>query len=520
MPGVLFPAVRKEGRPEMKYCFAHRFPFAVFWAGVSVLYTFFPLHLFCRSTAVVCETALRPLPEVFTQWLESDALRHASVGLEVAVLNPDATAHIMYSYRPHRMLVPASTMKLVTTAAALRICGGEAVVETEVGIAGSVNLSAGCLEGDIVLCGHGDATLASVYDDRSPTAFADSIVAVLKRMGVKNITGRVIGDGSRLADPAVAPGWTWEDLGNYYAAGLYGLNYAANTYSVILDTSGSGRRPEILRIEPFVEGLTVENRLSSEACAFDSAYLYGMPRCGRRILEGAVPHGGRTFSVKGDIPDPPLFAAQEVTAALRKAGITVQGSPASDGTLQRADSGVPVVTRKIYVYRSAPLRTIARHTNVSSQNLLAEMLLRQIALKRGAASQHAALQAVTAFWHDRGLDVSGLQMYDGCGLSPYDRLTARFLTGLLAVARSDENFWTSLSVAGRTGTVRNFLAGTRLAGKARLKTGTTKQVLAYSGYVEGSDGRTYLFTLIVNNYKGKTAPLRRQTEALMLQLIP
>lgn len=504
----------------MRFRFPHGRFFALFLAEMT---TFFPFIIFSavgRSEAVIREGGARPLPVSFMQWLESDALRHASVGLDVAFLHPDGTAEILYSYRPHCMLTPASTMKLVTTAAALQICGGGAVVKTEVGITGKVDAAAGCLEGDIILRGHGDATLASVYDTRPATVFADSIISVLKRMGVKRVAGRVIGDGSLLADPAVSPGWTWEDLGNYYAAGLFGLNYAANTYSVILDTSRPGRQPQVVAIEPFVAGLTVENRLSPFPCAFDSAYLYGIPRCGRRILEGAVPHSARTFSVKGDIPDPPLFAAQEVTAALHKAGIAVREAPASDGTLFRAGSALPSTVRVIYTHSSAPLRTIAFHTNVRSQNLLAEMLLRQIALRRGDNAQTAALQAVAAYWNDCGLDVSGLQMYDGCGLSPYDRLTARFLTGLLAASRADEDFWASLPVAGRSGTVRNFLSDTRLAGKARLKTGTTKQVLAYSGYVEGTDGRTYLFTLIINNYHGLAAPLRKQIEALMLQLIP
>jgi len=504
----------------MKYRFSHGRFVVLFGTGMAAIFSFFASPAVGRSEIVVREETSRTLPAFFTRWLESDALRHASVGLDVAVLKSGGIAEVLYSHHPSLMLTPASTMKLVTTAAALQICGGETVVKTEVGITGEVDSLDGCLKGDIVLRGYGDATLASAYDDRAATAFADSIVAVLKCMGVTRVTGRVVGDGSFLADPAVSPGWTWEDLGNYYAAGLFGLNYAANTYSIELDTSRPGRQPQIVKIEPFVDGLTVENRLSSVSCAFDSAYLYGMPRCGRRILEGAVPQRARTFSIKGDIPDPPLFAAQEITNALRKVGITVQGAPASDGTLFRAGSGVPVVTRLIYVYRSAPLRTIVYHTNVRSQNLLAEMLLRQTALHRGANTQAAALQTVLAFWSDRGLDVSGLQMYDGCGLSPYDRLTARFLTRLLAVSWADPDFRASLPIAGRTGTVRNFLTGTRLAGKARLKTGTTKQVLAYSGYVEGSDGRTYLFTLIINNYHGKSAPLRRQVETLMLQLIP
>lgn len=504
----------------MKFRFTYSRFFVLFWAGMTVFFPFFVFQAAGRSGVTVREESSRPLPAYFLQWLGSDALRHASVGLDVAVLHPGGTVEILYSHQPHCLLTPASTMKLVTTSAALRICGGGAEVKTEVGITGKVNTASGCLEGDIVLRGYGDATLASVYDERPATAFADSVVAVLRRMGVRCVAGRIVGDGSLLPDPAVSPGWTWEDLGNYYAAGLFGLNYAVNTYSVILDTSRPNCQPQVISIEPFVAGLTVENRLSSVPCTFDSAYLYGMPRCGRRILDGAVPHGERTFSVKGDIPDPPLFAAQQITAALEKAGIAVQGAPASDGTLLDAGSDVPVSVRTIYIHRSAPLRTIARYTNVVSQNLLAEMLLRQIALSRGEASQRAALQAVTAYWGDRGLDVSGLQMYDGCGLSPYDRLTARFLTSLLAVSQADEDFRASLPVAGRSGTVRNFLAGTRLAGKAQLKTGTTKQVLAYSGYMEGSDGRTYIFTLIVNNYSGRAASLRKQVESLVLRLIP
>jgi D-alanyl-D-alanine carboxypeptidase/D-alanyl-D-alanine-endopeptidase (penicillin-binding protein 4) len=465
--------------------------------------------------------------------LQAPQLRAATVAVEVVRLTSPsqrtngATSTVLCQYDSQRAVLPASTLKLVTTASALRLCGSERRVATEVYAAGTIS-AAGVLCGDLVVRGYGDATLASVYDSRPERTFVDSVIVALRRAGIRSVAGRVIGDANDLRADAVAPDWTWEDMGNYYAAGLYGLNYAANTYTLVLDTSHPGSQPRVLRTEPEIPGLEIDNRLSTASVSRDSAYLYGAPGEMRRTLTGAVPQRSATFTVKGDHPDPPLMAATELRRALQRAGIAVKGTAESDRTLSPAV--VPTSSLPIYTHWSAPLSRIARQTNLHSQNLLAEMLLRQIALQQESAlgttttssislgsnstaglRSDASLRArdlIAAYWRNQGLDLTGVRLYDGCGLSPNDRLTAHFLVQLLTACADDTAFVQSLPIAGREGTVQSFLRGTSLAGRARLKSGTTKQVVAYAGYLEGTEDSRYALALFVNNYDGKPSDIR------------
>ena len=163
------------------------------------------------------------------------------------------------------------------------------------------------------------------------------------------------------------------------------------------------------------------------------------------------------------------------------------------------------------------LGDVMRETLLQSLNLQAETMLH---LLTPSCRRDSAILAIQHYWMTRGLDMESLVMYDGSGLSPNDRVTAHLVNSLLADMQFDADFRQSLATAGKDGTVRRFLKGTRLEGKAQLKTGTLKNVVAYAGYVNGSDGRTYAVSLFVSNNSCKHAELRKRIEKLLLSLIP
>jgi len=160
---------------------------------------------------------------------------------------------------------------------------------------------------------------------------------------------------------------------------------------------------------------------------------------------------------------------------------------------------------------------VMRETLNESLNLEAETTLH---LLTPSCRLDSGLLAVQEYWRPRGLDLGSLIMYDGCGLSPSDRVTAHFITSLLADMQFDEVFRQSMALVSREGTVRNFLKGTRLEAKGRLKTGTLKSVVAYAGYMKGSDGRTYAVAIFVNNHTCKNREVRKGIEKVLLSLIP
>lgn len=156
-------------------------------------------------------------------------------------------------------------------------------------------------------------------------------------------------------------------------------------------------------------------------------------------------------------------------------------------------------------------------TLAESLNLQAETLLR---LLTPSCRLDSGLLKVQDYWRKRGLDMESLVMYDGCGISPSDRVTAHFINSLLADMQFDAPFRKAMADIAMEGTVREFLKKTRLSGQGQLKTGTLKNVVAYAGYIRGSDGRTYAVTIFVANNTCKHAEVRKEIEKLLLSLIP
>lgn len=163
------------------------------------------------------------------------------------------------------------------------------------------------------------------------------------------------------------------------------------------------------------------------------------------------------------------------------------------------------------------LRDVITETNHESLNLQAETLARML---HPSCSLDSALTAISTYWKGEGLDTDCLWMYDGCGLAPSDRVTARFMVSLLQKMKDDQDFVKSIPVIGQEGTLKRFLRDTRLAGRGRLKSGTLKTAVTYAGYITGSDNRQYEICIMVNNYAGKPSEVRRGMEKVLLSLIP
>jgi len=447
----------------------------------------------------------KPLPVAFTQWLQSENMQAATVALEIRNLK---TGEIVYEHESHRAVIPASVTKLTSTGAALRLLGPDYRVETEVFMTGETDAE-GTLHGDVVIVGHGDALLGSSRSQFARELFLQNVWAALNKAGIRRIQGRIIGDGSAIPAPWVGPGWEWEDFGNWYAPPIAGLNWGDNVFSLIFDTSKKAAKPTLIRTEPEIPGMVIENCLTEEDATHDKSYVYGGPRVSLRTIIGSIPHKNATYTVRASVPDPPAFAARAVERYLYLKGIATAGDTLKAGSRQL-----------LTTYRGESLDYVVNETNTNSNNLLAEMVLHQIALVQADGTRAGGVTAVLDYWKGRGLDMRGVKLYDGCGLSPDTRVTAHFVCDLLADMKDDRAFRASLPVAGKTGTLAMFLKGTRLQGKAHFKTGTLKNVVAYSGYIYADKGEIYAVSFIVNDYAGTSTAVRKKVENLLLLMIP
>jgi D-alanyl-D-alanine carboxypeptidase/D-alanyl-D-alanine-endopeptidase (penicillin-binding protein 4) len=414
-------------------------------------------------------------------------------------------------------LTPASVSKIVTTATALELLGADFRFETSLQYDGV--LENGVLNGNIYIIGGGDPTLGSKYFNGN---FLTEWCNALKLKGIRQITGAIVVDTQIFDNQPLPDGYVWADIGNYYASGTYGLSVFDNILNVFFESGADGTKPKITGISPEIEGLHIENYLISKKNAYDSAWFYGVPYNNKRQVFGAIEANQINFSVKADIPNPPIFLAKIFNNYLNINGISISGK-ISD-TLPR-----PAKTFLLYRHFSPPLSDIIKITNFQSNNMFAEHIFKYLSLKnsiqaemRHAASIAKSIEVVKNYWKSKGLNVSTLYISDGSGLSPHSAVCPQFINDLLVFmykkSKNLQIFLASLPIAGQNGTVRNFLKNTVLDGKAHLKSGSMGRVQCYAGYVV-LDEKNYAVTIMVNNFSGKRKETVKEIEKMILETI-
>lgn len=430
-----------------------------------------------------------------------------------------ATGRSVAAHNREIAAIPASVQKLITTAVAFDVLGADHRFRTRLMMTGEVD-AAGVLNGDVHLVGGGDPSLGSPYLEGVPRlpALLDRWRAALTKAGVRRINGRVIGRGTYFGTDGAAPGWPWSDLGNYYGSGAYGLNVHENFYFLDLLQRGQlGTTPPVQGTRPEIPGLQLTNELrSAERGSGDQAYIYGAPFGYDNYVRGTIPVGSGRFTIKGAIPDPPLFAAQALRRHLIDNGLPVALPAASAARLGADASGGRILDE----YLSPPLTELAGRVNLRSNNLYAEALLRAVNKARGVPTAELATTTVVTDWLEaRGLPLTAVRLEDGSGLATRNFFPAAFMTAFLRDQAGNKRWRATLPVAGRSGSMRRFLAGTAADGRLAAKSGSLGAVRAYAGYADRPDGRRLAYHLAVNNFTGESKDLRARMHRLLLALV-
>lgn len=456
------------------------------------------------------------------EWVKDPELKHAGISISVKKLGQ---AGNLAEYQPDLSLIPASTLKVLTTASGLAILGKNYRFSTEIQYDGSIDAS-GQLNGNLYIKGYGDPTLGS--DQMTGIPDLDEVMELfrlsLQQKGIRRINGNVYGDGTYYPSAVSGASWPWYDLGNYYAAGIYGLNLHENYYYLDFQQVGElGKTPPIRGIRPFVPGLSFVNEIRTAVSGRgDEAYIYGAPYTFERFVRGTIGRGSGTITIKGAIPDPPLFAAQYFIEKLKAIGIQVSGTAASlHQHKPDADLGY---RQKTYTYSSPPLLQIVERANQKSINLYCEGILRQIGMKTSKeGSTLAGIEALQQYWEQRSLDFSGIFLEDGSGLSPRNAVSSRFLTDLLELIAGDaqlyEDFKNTLPVVGKNGTLSYMLRNTSAQGRIFAKSGSMERVRCYTGYALDREDQLLVFTILVNNYTCTSTAMRQKIEKFLLFLV-
>lgn len=457
------------------------------------------------------------------KWLlQAPYMRGASFSLVVKDVQEGRT---VYSYDTDRLQSPASVLKTVATATALEILGGDYRYPTTLEYDGI--LENGTLEGNLYIKGSGDPSLGSSHFAPGQNKFLSTWIAALQKAGIKHITGSVISDESIFDTEGVSIKWLREDMGNYYAPGSYGISIFDNMYKLSLQTGAAGTRPVLKGTEPDIPFIRFKNYLKAAPVSSDSAYIIGAPLDDVRYLYGVLPANREAYVLKGDIPDPALYLARYLTDQLQQKGIRVDGSPSCYRIEVEENRWKKGERKEIVTTYSPTLREIASICNHVSHNLYADALVKTVGLQykprrnEMISSFGRGVQVVKEYWEKKGLDVFPLRMNDGSGLAPADKVSAGFMGELLVYMATEsavsDAFIASLPQAGIEGSVRNFLKGSKLQGKAHLKSGGITGVRSYAGYIT-KDGKTYAVAVFSNNYSCPMSRMTRALEKLLLQL--
>ena len=481
------------------------------------------LRIFLLYVALIFRThtvAQQNIDVILKSYQADKDLRHAQISF---CIMEAATGKTISEYNSDMAMIPASTLKIVTTSAALGILGKNFTYKTEFYLTGKPDSVSGNYAGDMVVKGSGDPSFNSADFYSNDSLFFNPLVKKIKGKGIKKITGAVRTDASCF-DNTIPGTWIWADIGNYFGAGANGLSYKDNKFSLYYSSAEAGSTAVLERVKPdyFLKHITIRSDVKAYGSE-DNAFIYGDPEAYLRKASGSIPPNQKNYEVEAQMPEPPAYFAYSLANELYKNNLLSYKEP------KQADENNSDVNYKasqlIYTHTSPTLDKIIFYTNTKSNNHYAESLLKTIgAIKSGKkGTTDNGVTAVENYWKERGLDVSGLHMADGSGLSRANTITTKLQAGILSKIYRDSlvyaAFNASLPVAGKNGSMINLCKGTFAENNMRAKTGYINRARGYCGYVKTKSGKELSFSVLFNNYDCSAKEAKLKIEKLLAALV-
>jgi len=423
----------------------------------------------------------------------------------------------LYAYNAEQSMIPGSVNKIFTTGVGFVRLGSDFRFVTKIGIRGEIDRE-GVLHGNIFITGGGDPLLGSYrYRQTTPDSLFNGWTSALKKKGVKRVDGRVCFNTSIFDEEPLHDSWEWGDIGNYYGAGVSGLNFHENMYFVYFNPGKKiGYPASAVRIQP--KNLDIHGTCevtTAGANTGDQVTIYGSPFNGDRLYRGTVPLGKNDFAVRGAMPNPARSCADMFASFLRTHGVGV-----SSNTMQVYSQ--PDSLRAVLDYYSSDYYTIAQYTNHTSNNVYAESIFKYLGHARfGKGSFANGSKAIGEFMSERNIERSGVRIVDGSGLSRLNRVTADFICRYLAAMSKEpcyNDFMQSLAEVGESGTAKSMLPDLPKDISIHLKTGSLDEVKAYAGYITTAKGDTLAFAIISNGYECSSKAASDRLNKILLKI--
>jgi D-alanyl-D-alanine carboxypeptidase/D-alanyl-D-alanine-endopeptidase (penicillin-binding protein 4) len=444
-------------------------------------------------------------------------MMHASVSLSVTGTRK---GEIIMEHNAAESLIPATVMKLITSAAAIELLGTEYTFKTIVGYTGKFDKLTGILTGNLIIKGGGDPALGSKYFEDHYQDFLKLWVNEILKMGIKKIEGKVIADDSYYDFLPVPAKWLWEDTGNYYGAGVYGLSVFDNTYEIHVRTQSDSSQLTITEIVPSECGYELSNWLTISGTT-DEGYVFAAPYSRDGWLAGTIPANREDYILKASITDPPLLISKMLNNNLEASGINISESPSTIRSERKSLSdSVVTITETV----SPPLSAIIEVLNHESVNLFAEHLIKELGKKyRNNGSTIAGVNVILEFLNGAGILTDGMFIEDGSGLSPLNAINSEEVVNLLIYMKDrGKNFpeyFSSLPEAGKEGTLKVVFRDPVFESRLRAKSGSMTRVRSYAGYLKSYSGKEIIFSIIINNYNGPSNSIISAIENIIKEIL-
>lgn len=455
------------------------------------------------------------------------------------------TGEVIYEADAEKYFLPASNMKLFTTALAMTKLGPEYRFTTTVFSAGAIT-GEGRLAGDLILLGTGDPNLSNrkfpyakeVERDGPPEKLLAELANAVVARGIKQIEGNVIADDSYFAAERYPNGWEIDDMVWSYGAAVSAIAVNDNTVTAEIRPGEKEGDETTLTLEPWTEDFAPKNQVLTSLPGTKSDLTVTREPGSKTVgLSGTLPAGSAPRRLVLAIEEPAEHAARLLKRMLEARGITITGealarhySPPSTRSWPQSSPQPPGQV----TMTAAPQQAIGSHTSVMladavrvvnkiSQNLHAEMLLRTAARQAAnAMTLDDALKFAREFYESIGIAKSDLVIHDGSGLSRRDLVTPSAVVKLLRYA--DTQPWAaayeaSLPISGEDGTLADRMKQTSAAGRIRAKTGSVEHVSALSGFAETVKGQRLVFSIIGNNFAGNNHDEAQVIDAICAAMV-
>jgi serine-type D-Ala-D-Ala carboxypeptidase/endopeptidase (penicillin-binding protein 4) len=458
----------------------------------------------------------------------SPAIQHGRVGFKFVDLASGAT---IAERDANKFFIPASNTKLYTTALALNRLGADYVFRTELRTPGAFHPGETQVE-DLLLVGGGDPNLSGralpyLRDspEGDPLAGLKELVEQLHGAGVREIRGDVIAIDTRYPGDMYPDGWTLDDSNYSYGAPVSSVVLNDNTVSVIVRPAKLGAAAQV-ETRPSRNCFTIHNRVVTDASKKTHIKFRRPPGSEALTIWGTIGHDLDQWREDFAVSDPAMFSARVLRQLLAERGIIVRGRARAqyrDLDNLDANSGTrtnPVESALIVQHESNPLAQLIQVTNKVSQNLYAEMLLREVAFKStGLGTLENGLKEREAFLREAGVtrEGTGFALADGSGLARQDLTTPDSTVALLRYmwTQRDRDSWLqSLPVGSLDGSLQYRFRGIAGAQRVHAKTGSLSHVNALSGYIETQGHGWLAFSVMVNGTIGQDTGVREFIDKL------